>query len=63
MKINKEFGMKSLLAHCPNCEQKSLYCGTIPTTIETLVNKEVLFCKDCKFVMAVDEYKEMLLQV
>ena len=62
MKINNEFGMKSLLANCPNCEHESLYCGTIPTAIETLANKEVLFCKDCKFVVSVDEYKEMLLQ-
>lgn len=54
--------MKPLLAKCPHCERESLYCGMIPTTIKTLANKEVLFCKDCKFVVPVDEYKEMLLQ-
>ena len=62
MIINNEFGMKQLLAKCPNCQYESLFCGVIPTSIKTLANKEVLFCKTCKFVVAVDEYKEMLLQ-
>ncbi|MGI9567974.1 MAG: hypothetical protein ACR2LL_13330 [Nitrosopumilus sp.] len=62
MNIDNEFGMKLLLAKCPHCEGESLYCGMIPTAIKTLTNKEVLFCQDCKFVVAVDEYKEMLLQ-
>ena len=59
--LKKELGMRHLLASCPNCYQDSLYCGMIPTTIKTLINKEVLFCKACKFVVTVDDYKKMLL--
>ena len=55
-----EFGMKLLLAKCPNCQSESLYCGKIPTAIQDLANKEVLFCKSCKFVVTVDEYKQIL---
>ena len=62
MKLKNEFGMVKLLAHCPNCNDDSLYCGTIPTAIKSLTDKEVLFCKGCKFVVAVDEYKKMLFQ-
>jgi len=54
--------MMSLLAKCHNCDGNSLYCGIIPTSIKTLVNKEVLFCKNCKFVVTVDEYIKMLSQ-
>lgn len=60
MNLTKEFGMTKLAAHCPNCEDDSLYCGMIPTEIKSLANKEVLFCKGCKFVISVDEYKDML---
>ncbi|MHA7647382.1 hypothetical protein [Nitrosopumilus sp. S4] len=63
MKLKNEFGMKSLLASCPNCSIASLYCGMIPTEIKSLANKEVLFCKSCKFVIPVDEYKNLLLSV
>ncbi|WP_299292279.1 hypothetical protein [Nitrosopumilus sp.] len=63
MKLKNEFGMNILLAHCPNCDSSSLYCGTIPTAIKSLANKEVLFCKACKFVISVDEYKKMLWHV
>ena len=59
--LKKELGMRHLLASCPNCYQNSLYCGMIPTTIKTLSNKEVLFCKSCTFVVTVDDYKKMLL--
>ena len=58
-----EFGMKLLLAKCPNCQRESLYCGKIPTAIQDLSNREVLFCKSCKFVVTVEEYKEMLYHV
>ena len=61
--IKHEFGMVRLAACCPNCETSSLYCGMIPTKIKSLMNKEVLFCTDCKFVIPVDEYKNMLYQV
>ena len=61
MKLKNEFGMKHLLASCPNCSDDSLYCGMIPTEIKSLANKEVLFCKSCKFVIPVDEYKKLLL--
>ena len=62
MNLKNEFGMAKLVANCPNCDIDSLYCGMIPTSIKTLANREVLFCKDCKFVIAVDEYKNMLFQ-
>jgi hypothetical protein len=52
--------MKPLLACCPNCDGTSLYCGKIPTTLRDMANKEVLFCKTCKFVVPVDEFKKML---
>ncbi|MCV0392135.1 MAG: hypothetical protein K5790_02445 [Nitrosopumilus sp.] len=61
MKLKNEFGMKRLLASCPNCSLTSLYCGMIPTEIKSLSNKEVLFCKNCKFVIPVDEFKNALL--
>ncbi|MFQ5475869.1 MAG: hypothetical protein ACE5DT_02435 [Nitrosopumilus sp.] len=50
------------MAKCPNCDSDSLYCGSIPTSIKSLVDKEVLFCKNSKFVVTVDEYKKMLFQ-
>ena len=62
MDLKNEFGMKKLVAVCPNCDGDSLYCGRIPTSIKSLVDKEVLFCKHCKFVVTVDEYKKMLSQ-
>ena len=62
MNLKKDLGMQHLLASCPNCNGNSLYCGVIPTTIKTLSNKEVLFCKECKFVVSVDDYKNMLFQ-
>ena len=62
MNLTNEFGMKPLLAKCPNCYSESLFCGKIPTSIKNLANKEVLFCKRCKFVTSVEEYKKMLSQ-
>ncbi|MDH3737255.1 MAG: hypothetical protein OEQ94_09595 [Nitrosopumilus sp.] len=63
MNLKNEFGMVLLLAKCPNCDEESLYCGMIRTSIKTLANKEVLFCENCKFVVTVDEYKKMFSQV
>lgn len=60
MDLKTEYGMKKLEANCPQCDSKSLFCGKIPTSIKSLRDKEVLFCKDCKFVISVDEYKKML---
>jgi len=62
LNLKNEFGMMKLMAKCPNCDDDSLYCGKIPTSIKTLTNKEVLFCKNCKFVVTVDEYKKLLSQ-
>jgi hypothetical protein len=62
MNLKNDFGMKLLLAKCPNCDMESLYCGRIPTLVKTLINKEVLFCKTCKFVVTVNEYKKILSQ-
>jgi len=63
LNLKNEFGLTQLLATCPNCDVNTLYCGKIPTSIKNLINKEVLFCKSCKFVMPVDEYKQILFQV
>ena len=63
MNLKNEFGMNKLLAACPNCEFDTLYCGKILTSIKNLANKEVLFCKSCKFVVSVDNYKKILFQV
>jgi len=63
LNLRNEFGMTRLLATCPRCDVDSLYCGKIPTSIKNLMNKEVLFCKNCKFVVSVDEYKKILFQV
>ncbi len=60
MNMTNEYGMNHLLARCPNCEKESLYCGKIPTSIRDMVNKEVLFCKTCKFVIPVEDYKKLL---
>ncbi|MDH3736607.1 MAG: hypothetical protein OEQ94_06265 [Nitrosopumilus sp.] len=46
MNLKNEFGMMLLLAKCPNCDEESLYCGMIQTSIKTLANKEVLFCEN-----------------
>ncbi len=60
MNIKNEFGMTSLLACCPVCDGSSLYCGKIPTAIKEISNKEVLFCKLCKFIVPVEEFKNIL---
>jgi hypothetical protein len=60
MNLTKEYGMNKLVATCPNCHIEELFCGIIPTEIESLVDREVLFCKQCKFVIAVDEFKDSL---
>ncbi|MEC4848235.1 MAG: hypothetical protein RI100_03520 [Nitrosarchaeum sp.] len=60
MNIKNEFGMTQLLACCPNCNGSALYCGKIPTTIKEMANKEVLFCKQCKFIVPVEEFKNIL---
>ncbi|HSG84599.1 MAG: hypothetical protein ACE5RQ_01965 [Nitrosopumilus sp.] len=62
MNVTNELGMKKLAANCPQCLIDSLYCGKIPTEIKSLENKEVLFCKSCKFVIPVEEYKKILYQ-
>ena len=62
MNLTKEYGMTKLAAHCPQCRIDTVYCGMIPTEIKSLANKEVLFCKSCKFVISVDEYKDLLSQ-
>ncbi|MFB5612399.1 MAG: hypothetical protein ACE5R5_05300 [Nitrosarchaeum sp.] len=63
LNLKNEFGMVQLLACCPNCSRSSLYCGKIPTNLRDMANKEVLFCKACKFIVPVDEFKEILSSV
>jgi len=55
-----DYGMKQLLATCPNCQKPTLYGGKIMSQVNDLNSKEVLFCKSCKFVVPVAEYKKML---
>lgn len=60
MDVTIEYEMKELLASSPNCQKSTLYCGKIISQINDLNNKEVLFCKSCKFVVPVIDYKNIL---
>jgi hypothetical protein len=60
MNVTDEYGMSHLIAKCPSCQSESLYCGKIPTKLKHMQNKEVLFCKKCKFITPVEEFKNML---
>ena len=60
MDLKTEFGLDHLLASCPNCQKTTLYCGKIDSKLNDLKRKEVLFCKTCKFVVSVGEFKKML---
>ncbi|MSV26160.1 MAG: hypothetical protein CK527_03555 [Nitrosarchaeum sp.] len=60
MNIGNEFGMIHLLARCHYCDNLSLYCGKIPTSMRDMANKEVLFCKLCKFIIPIDKFKKIL---
>jgi hypothetical protein len=60
MDVTTDYGMKQLLASCPNCQKSTLYCGKIMSKVNDLNSKEVLFCKTCKFVVPVVDYKKML---
>ena len=60
MDLKNQYGMKHLVASCPNCETSTLYCGKIESGVNELNSKEVLFCKTCKFVVPVTEFKKML---
>ena len=52
--------MIKLVANCSNHNYNSLDCGMIPKSIKTLVNDEVLFCNNPKFVIAINKFKEIL---
>lgn len=60
MNVTDEYGMNHLLAKCPRCQSESLFCGKIQTKVQKMLNKEVLFCKRCKFITPVEEFKNML---
>jgi transcription elongation factor Elf1 len=60
MNVTDEYGMNPLIAKCPSCQSESLFCGKIQTKIKKMVNKEVLFCKKCKLITPVEEFKSML---
>ena len=60
MNVTDAYGMNSLLAKCPNCQSESLFCGKIPTKVKKMQDKEVLFCKRCKFITPVEEFKKVL---
>ncbi|MDX1596824.1 MAG: hypothetical protein R3327_07800 [Nitrosopumilaceae archaeon] len=53
-------GMIQLAASCPQCQANSLYCGKIETDVKSLQNREMLFCRSCKFVIPVEEFKDLL---
>lgn len=63
MNVTNETGMKALVALCPQCQSQSLYCGKIQTDLRQLKNKEVLYCRKCKFVSSTDEFKKLLFSV
>jgi len=52
--------MLKLVANCSNHNYNSLDCGMIPKSIKILVNDKVLFCKNHKFVIAINKYEEIL---
>ncbi|RMW38126.1 MAG: hypothetical protein EA447_04065 [Nitrosopumilus sp.] len=60
MNVLNEYGMNHLLANCPNCQSETLFCGKMPTNFKKMQNKEILFCKKCKFIIRVEEFKNML---
>jgi len=60
MNITDDLGIKPLLASCPKCHSQKLFCGKVETDLKSLKNKEVLYCRGCKFVISVDEFKELL---
>ena len=60
MDLKTQQGMNHLAASCPECQKETLYCGKIDSTINDLNHKEILFCKFCKFVIPVSEFKKTL---
>ena len=52
--------MIKFVTNCSNHNYNSLDYGMIPKSIKTLVNDEVLFRKNPKFVIAVNKYEEIL---
>jgi hypothetical protein len=60
MDLKNAYGLKQLMASCPTCQSSAFYCGKIPSKKNDLNGKEVLFCRSCKFVLPVEEYKKML---
>ncbi len=60
MNIADDIGMTQLAALCPQCQSQKLFCGKVQTDVKSLKNKEVLYCRGCKFVISVDEYKKLL---
>lgn len=63
MDLKNPYGMKQLIASCPKCQSSSLYGGKIESRKNDLNGTEVLFCKSCKFVLSLREYKKMLFSV
>ena len=55
LKLKNSFGMAKLVTNYSNHNYNSLVCGMIPKSIKTFVH-EVLFCKNYKFVTAVNKY-------
>ncbi|MGD8638441.1 MAG: hypothetical protein PVG43_06055 [Nitrosopumilaceae archaeon] len=60
MDLKTQQGMVHSNASCPDCQKETLYCGKIESKIGDLNRKEILFCKSCKFVIPVAEFKKML---
>jgi len=60
MDLKPQQGMMRLNACCPDCQKETLYCGKIESTISALNRRELLFCKSCKFVIPVADFKQIL---
>ncbi|MFB5607465.1 MAG: hypothetical protein ACE5RG_05110 [Candidatus Nitrosomaritimum yanchengensis] len=61
MDLKTQQGMIRLNACCPDCQKESLYCGKIESRMSDLNRRESLFCKSCKFVIPVADFKKILL--
>jgi hypothetical protein len=60
MDLKNAYGMKQLMALCLNCQSPAFYSGKIVSEKNGLNGKEILFCRSCKFIVSVDEYKKIL---
>ena len=60
MDLKTRQSMIHLSAFCPDCQKETLYCGKIDSQMSEINKKELLFCKSCKFVTLVADFKKTL---